>query len=393
MTIRVLQVCPFDIPDEPSAGGQIRIEAIAQAYRAAGCIVDRSCVVTRKRDARRPLDIVMPWLDRVRRKHLGKPSNLGQIRQHWAALTSQRLQSQLGARLTHSYQLIHIEHPWDVALMASLTQHPLLANAQTVYSAHNIEHELFESIAREQGNWNIAAQNLAQEIRKIEQDAAKHTDFTWAVSDSDAQQLRPFARQCIVAPNGCRSLPDHPHPTQFDKIRGRYALFIGANYAPNVNGFLNILGEDFSFLPTGTSIQTIGTCIESLQNHEPHRHWLQTGQLRHNGKVTEQELDSALLNAGVILLPITSGGGTNLKTAEALASGRQVLGTSKAFRGFDDWKNGQGVHLADSPEIFRDSLAKILCMASCSSPTTKRLGLNWSTALQPAIEMTLGRLY
>lgn len=334
----------------------------------------------------------MPWFDRIRRKHFGKPSNLGQIRQHWATQASDRLQRQLAAQLTHSYQIIHIEHPWDVALIASLKQHPLLTKALTVYSSHNIEHELFESVAREQGYWNLAAQHLTQEIRNIEQAAAATTDITWAVSDRDAQQLRPFARKCIVAPNGCRDLPERPRHTQFDPIRGQYALFIGADYAPNISGFLTALGDDLSFLPAGTSIQTIGTCIKSLQHHVPHRPWLLTGQLHHNGKVAEQELDSALLNAGVILLPIMSGGGTNLKTAEALSSGRQVLGTSKAFRGFDAWKNSRGVHLADSPEIFRDTLAKILCDASCSRPEPRRQGLNWSTALQPAITQTLDLL-
>lgn len=389
MTIRVLQVCPFDIPDEPSAGGQIRIEAIAQAYRSAGCIVDRSCLVTRQRDARRPLDIVMPWLDRVRRKHLGKPSNLGQIRQHWAANVNQRLQAQLIDRLTQPYQLIHIEHPWGVALISSLKHHPLLADARIVYSAHNIEHELFESITREQGHWNHAAQQLTQEIRHIEHNAAATADITWTVSESDAQQLKQFARQCIVAPNGCRQLPEHPPPSRFDSMRGQYALFIGGNYSPNINGFLTMLGDDLSILPAGFSIQTIGTCGESLQHHVPHRPWLLTGQLFHNGKMRAEELDSALLNAGVILLPILSGGGTNLKTAEALSSGQPVLGTTKAFRGFDDWKHSHGVHLADSPELFRDRLIQILQSAPINSPIPRRHGLNWSEALQPALHRTL----
>nr|WP_160322537.1 glycosyltransferase [Aquabacterium parvum] len=390
MGLRVLQVCPFDIPNEPSTGGQIRIEAIARAYREAGCIVDRSCIVTRQRDARRPMDLIMPWLDRVRRKHIGKPDNLGQIRQHWAAQASQKLHKQLSSCLEKPYQIVHVEHPWGMALMRSMRRHPMLTNARIVYSAHNIEHTLFESVAREQGNWNWAARTLTQEIRRIEEAAAAEADITWAVSLADAGQLMPFAKRCVVAPNGCRELPKRACSSVFTRLQGRYALFIGTNYSPNVNGFLRMLEDDFSFLPPGTSIQTIGTCVEALSHHAPHRHWQKSERLHHHGKVSGSLLDSALLNAGVIILPILSGGGTNLKTAEALASGRLVLGTTKAFRGFEDWLHAPGVHFADAPESFRDNLAKLLLASSSEQSKFHRQGLNWTSALQPALQETLG---
>lgn len=389
MTPRVLQVCPFDIPDQPSAGGQIRIDAIAKAYREAGYSVDRTCVVTRRRDARRPMDLIMPWLDRVRRKHLGKPGNLGQIRQHWATQASQRLHKQLAARLEHTYAIVHVEHPWDVALICAMRKHPMLARARIVYSAHNIEHELFESVTREQGHWNRAAQQLAQEIRQIEEAAAAAADITWAVSLADAEKLTPFARQCILAPNGCRELPTHAPLSLFSDLRGRYALFIGANYAPNINGFLSMVGNDLSFLPSGTSIHTIGTCAEALKHHAPYQPWMGSGHIRHHGKVSTALLDSALLNAGVILLPILSGGGTNLKTAEALASGQPVLGTTKAFRGFEVWLRAPGVHQADQPDVFRDNLVKMLLTFSTAQPAPRRQELTWSAALRPAMEETL----
>lgn len=389
MTTRVLQVCPFDIPDQPSAGGQIRIDAIAKAYREAGCLVDRSCIVTRRRDARRQMDLILPWLDRVRRKHLGRPGNLGQIRQHWAAQASQRLHKQLAARLEHAYAIVHVEHPWDVALICSMREHPMLAHARIVYSAHNIEHELFESVTREQGHWNRAAQQLAQEIRQIEEAAAAAADITWTVSLADAAQLAPFARQCIVAPNGCRELPTHAPLSVFSNLRGRYALFIGANYAPNINGFISMVGNDLSFLPPGTSIHTIGTCSEALEHHEPHQPWMRTGRIHHHGKVSTALLDSALLNAGVILLPILSGGGTNLKTAEALASGQPVLGTTKAYRGFEVWLGESSVHQAEQPDVFRKKIAKLLLTFSTAQSASRRQELIWSNALRPAMEETL----
>lgn len=397
MTIRVLQVCPFGIPDEPNTGGQIRIQAIAQAYQDWGCIVDRCCIVTRPRDVNGQLDILLPWQDRIRRKHLGKPDNLGQIRQHWASKASHNLQSQLSARLNKQggepYQIVQVEHPWDAHLLISLKSHPMIFDARIVYSAHNIEHELFESVAKEAGYWNRAAERLAEEIRSIETMAASVSDLTWAVSEYDQEKLSRFSNRCIVAPNGCRQLPKHPLISRFSEIKSPYALFIGTNYAPNIKGFLSLVGDDLSYLPSGTSIHTIGSCAELLQKHPAHQPSLRSGQITHHGKLSQAEVDSALLNADVILLPILSGGGTNLKTAEALAAGRQIIGTSHAFRGFEQWQGAPGVQLADKPDIFRNHLSKVLASPQMYPPMPQRNELCWSAALRPALEQTLGTIF
>lgn len=392
MAARVLQICPFEIPQEPRAGGQIRIEAIAQAYRAAGCEVARCCVVTRQRDARRPLDLVLPWFDRVRRKHLGKPGNLGQIRQHWAASRNQALQRQLAAHLQGQppYQIVHVEHPWNFSLADTMRQHPSLAGARLVYSAHNLEAELFRSVVTEQGHWNQAARRLRDEILQVEMTAAARADIVWAVSAHDAHQLADAARHVLVAPNGCRALPDRPKPSQFDAIQGRYALFVGTDYGPNVRGFLNMLGDDFGHLPVGCSVHTIGSCANVLKAHPAHARWIAEGRLVHHGKVDADTLDGALLQAGLVLLPILAGGGTNLKTAEALVSGRPVLGTSHAFRGFDDWQTSPGVHVQDQPSAFRPLMAELLARPSHSiARSDVHHSLLWPSTLGPAVRQTL----
>lgn len=390
MSVRVLQICPFDIPAEPASGGQIRIEAIAQAYRAAGCQVDRCCIVTRARDVRRPLDLRLSWIDRIRRKHLGKPGHLGQIRQHWATQGAVRLQHQLSEKLTSRYQIVQIEHPWNFKLIDDIRRHPMLDGARVVYSAHNIEHELFRSVTTEQGQWNSAARRLAAEIEAIETAAAAGADLVWAVSEQDAERLRSSARQVLVVPNGCRTLPTQPKPSKFDTIRGRYALFVGTNFGPNVNGFLSMIGDDLSMLPQGTSMHTIGTCADVLSLHRPHAPWLHDGTLVHHGRVGADELDSALLNAGVILLPILSGGGTNLKSAEALLSGRPVLATSMAFRGFEPWLTAPGVHVADRQDDFLRALNRILSTPQDALGTTDiRHELTWPRILAPAVQAAL----
>lgn len=395
MTLRVLQVCPFGIPEEPSSGGQIRIAAIEAAYRSAGCAVDRCCVVTRERDARNPLDIVMPWWDRARRYHLGKPGNLGQIRQHWAAEKGSLLQRQLAMKLTERYDVVHVEHSWDVELICRLRGHPSLKQGRLVYSSHNVEQELFESVVRERGEWTAAAQRLAKEIGSIEHAAAARADLIWTVSQHDANVLGRTGTPCVVAPNGCRTLPDDASDPAFTHLPGPYAVFVGANFAPNVHGFLGMLGNDLGFLPAGASVHTIGTCAEALKSHTPHQPWIKARRLVHHGRVPQEKLDAALRLATVVILPITSGGGTNLKTAEALSTGHSILGTHQAFRGFEDWMHTPGVQVEDSPEAFRLKLAKLLTGTNTPKHTqvADRSDLTWSHVLQPALEKTLALLH
>jgi hypothetical protein len=59
-------------------------------------------------------------------------------------------------------------------------------------------------------------------------------------------------------------------------------------------------------------------------------------------------------------LPITIGEGSNLKTAEALESGRPIVGTSKAFRGFESALTLPHVTVADSPIDFRRAVRAVM---------------------------------
>ena len=64
--------------------------------------------------------------------------------------------------------------------------------------------------------------------------------------------------------------------------------------------------------------------------------------------------------ADVVMLPIVEGGGTNIKTAEALYNRKPVVTTSFALRGYEQFKHWRNVRLADRPGDFRDLLAQAL---------------------------------
>lgn len=107
------------------------------------------------------------------------------------------------------------------------------------------------------------------------------------------------------------------------------------------------------------------------------------------GTISDSQLRGLLATAHVIILPITSGGGTNLKTAEALWSGQRIVATNKAFRGFEKFCQSSLVELVDKPHDFVQALS--ICMRSppCSikaSERAERRSVLWGETLKPLLK-------
>lgn len=78
------------------------------------------------------------------------------------------------------------------------------------------------------------------------------------------------------------------------------------------------------------------------------------------GTCHKSELQEFIAASHLVILPITVGEGSNLKTAEALESGRPIVATSKAFRGYESAMNLSHVTIADTSSEFRRAVRNIL---------------------------------
>jgi glycosyltransferase involved in cell wall biosynthesis len=236
------------------------------------------------------------------------------------------------------------------------------ARFSIVYSSHNVEQQLLAQDAAIPG----AETDLwsAQRTADIEADLAMKADLVVAVSEQDAAYFRKLNPSVAVAANGIwpREVPvgiDH-WASRFAGLRT--ALFVGSGHPPNVRGFLQMTGPDFGFLSASERIVVVGGVADQIRN-DP-------GFLRYRGAdnariellgVQDGATLSALIElADVVMLPIVEGGGTNIKTAEALYSRKPVVATSFAFRGYEHFRHWQNVRLADKPEDFRDLLVQAL---------------------------------
>lgn len=105
------------------------------------------------------------------------------------------------------------------------------------------------------------------------------------------------------------------------------------------------------------------------------------------GRMDKVELQAIVSAAHVVLLPIVEGEGSNLKTAEALESGCSIVGTSKAFRGFEQATALPHVHIADDPRSFRKKVRAILDAPRYTggTPEVVRSQFHWERLLANAV--------
>ena len=89
----------------------------------------------------------------------------------------------------------------------------------------------------------------------------------------------------------------------------------------------------------------------------------------------------------MIILPKTLSGGSNLKTAEALASGRPIVATNRAFDGFEGFRDVPGVTIHDDPDLFWDTVDGFLTGGISSVPRAPEImeGLLWTECLKPMV--------
>ncbi|MDR3463863.1 MAG: glycosyltransferase family 4 protein, partial [Beijerinckiaceae bacterium] len=162
---------------------------------------------------------------------------------------------------------------------------------------------------------------------------------------------------------GCRDLIDvvtsAKPSTDLTRLRsalgpfdGIDMLFVGSNHLPNIKGLRWFLDE--VFLPNLAKHRKTLVVAGSVTDGGE---WPTSPYIVYLGRVG----DLAPLYAAtrIVLLPILEGGGSSVKTAEALVHGVPIVATSSALRGIDQaaW---QGVVVADDPDGYGRAILDLL---------------------------------
>lgn len=378
---------------KPRHGGQLRARALVDGYQAAGFQVAHLAVVDKGAfppATLGPLDLEFPaedprWFIDGKALPVSNDLRAG----HYVAESEEAYQRAL-ASIPARVDVFHLEQPWLLPLVRRLKKEARYANTRIVYGAQNIEGPLREGILRPRALPHWA--EVVTRVVAVETEACRLADLTLAVSASDTEALKQLgARAVLHAPNGTQ--PWKASARLVERWTAtlnarRVALFVGSAHPPNVDGFIHALGDALGCVPPDCRIVVAGGVGHGLADHYFRGRFaaLNRSRLELTGQLDDEELAALKTLADVFLLPIFEGGGSNIKTAEALFSGKPIIATAVSMRGFEAYSQLPEVAIVDTREGFQLALRNSLSPSADASPATTpdrlRAKLLWPACLE-----------
>jgi glycosyltransferase involved in cell wall biosynthesis len=235
-----------------------------------------------------------------------------------------------------------------------------------VYSSQNHEAAMKAGIYARVLAPDIAA-DAAARVREAEADLVRSADLVVAVSTADAEVFRALgAKRLAVVRNGSDRVTASPagiakwEKALFAGITRSFVFFVSSNHVPNYVGFEQMVGTSLAFLPPDACIVVAGGVAEHVARQPAFAEGshLNRSRLRLLGKgLSDDDLAALTLLANAVLLPITDGGGSNIKTVEALLSGRPVIAAPFALRSYEEFRGLGRLSVCGEPAAFRAAVA------------------------------------
>lgn len=391
---KILMLSTYPIKN-PSHGGQKRVAALYANYKKAGFEVHmRSIFFPLHYKEYFKGDIKIP------KKHLAKMSEnplTGDIITGEIIRDDPKLNKKIKKIIEEcNADIIQLEHPFLYIgledIIMSLPKKPKI-----IFSSHNTEFRMKEEMLEKEGYPSAEIKNIVSKIQEVEKKLANDADLVISVSESDKNDLVAMGvrgEKIIVARNGMKiSKPSKTALKYWDNFLeekgvNKTAVFIGSAHPPNWNGFLELINNKVGFLKPNQRIVLAGGISEYFENYfsadnpESIVFWKRVIPV---GKLSEDKLSALITVSDCILLPITEGGGSNLKTAEALLSGKPVICTSYALRSFEEFSNNPKLRKADTQETFLNEIKKIMSTQIDETrhvESTDLLALTWQEILK-----------
>jgi len=353
---KILQIANYPVA-RPITGGQRRIVQLGAMLQAAGAEIDFLSLTTNS-VAPGSKDIGVPpeladWVWRIpydaERRLAQVPMLDGWI---WHRIAS--------AVEAARPDIVWLEHPflWPVF-------QEMIGDLPVIYSSHNVEWQLKQSELRAEGLFDPL---FVEILRATELALARAAQLVVCCSAQDAAHFRGVNPQCMVIANGQdiprvtrpQSLPAAVFADQPGRARGAVLAFVSSKHAPNWYGLRDLVLTPLLAATLASPITLV--LVGSICNFVT-----PAFRDRLDGKIrlvlypeADEDLKNlVLLNADAILLPITAGGGTNLKTAEALLAGVYLVATRMAFRGFEALTSLERVRIAETADAFLTAMTQI----------------------------------
>jgi glycosyltransferase involved in cell wall biosynthesis len=285
---------------------------------------------------------------------------------------------------------ILLEQPFLVDIVAKVAS---VLDVPVVYSCHNIEYRLRRDLERFQPLRRRPA-DRSDEVRELERAAVELSSRVTALCVTDQAMLRDeFGCESTVVPNGTTVSTMGGVCTDIPTTRDANFVFAGSAYWPNVEGFAEIATPSLAFLPPTTRVHVVGSVGPELLRFPPveRRYAVNESRMKIHGFLPMEEVVTLMRQSTATLVPVFVGEGSNLKSADALASGAPVIMTRRSTRGYEDVieADDQGLTVVDDATQFRDAMLEAAREGrrTASVGSIRRDLLRWSSRLQPLVDL------
>jgi polysaccharide biosynthesis protein PslH len=352
--MRILQVC--NKPPYPAVdGGCMAMAAITRGLLDAGHKVKVLCMSTHKHPftaAAVPphilsamameavqMDVRVKPLDALLNLFSSDSYNLSRFR---SAAFGHRLAALLEEE---QYDIVHLESLFCAPYMATVRQH---SNAKVVLRAHNVEHSIWQRLAKQARNPLKSAylRLMAGRLRAEELSLLQQVDGIATITADDLKALRQLGIHVpmTTVPMGL----DVRSFEQQTPAPGPLALYhlASMDWQPTLEAVDHFIAHIWPLLHEALpdfSVHFAGRNMPErlLGQHRPPLH-------------VAGEVDSAIEFARkvqIMVVPLLSGGGMRVKIVEAMALGKVVLSTSIGAEGIP-FTDGKDLLIANTPQAF-----------------------------------------
>ncbi len=246
----------------------------------------------------------------------------------------------------NDYETVIIDHAQLGWLLPLVTQ-----KSKVIFIAHNLEHQLYEAQLKNAQKYvsKYIYRREARLIKKMEDDLAGSSKQVWTLTSHDSNYF--------YSQNLCSKVFHLPSirtvPPKNSTIKHCDIGIIGSwTWKANKYGLEWFFQAVYPHLPKNISIQVAGSGAGWLAERYPN--------VKYCGFVTDAQ--AFMASAKVMAIPSISGGGIQIKTLDAIASGSLIVATTIAMRGILDYPSA--IEIADEPEYFAHCLIQLLALGN-----------------------------
>lgn len=249
---------------------------------------------------------------------------------------SSQLETPLKKQLNEDYDIVIFDSLFAAALLPKLKQH---FRSRFIVRAHNVEHEIWRTLADEEKN-KLKKQYLKalyQTLEKEEAQILNVADQIWTMSEDDSKFMK---LKNISTPIHYIPVAIEQSDEKADLTKSTCFHLGSMNWQPNIEAVNYLAVQLWSKNSALPQLTIAGSHSESIDRSRFPESISVVGRV--------PNVNQFMQSAGILVSPIQSGSGIRIKLLEALALGVPCITTKLGAAGID--AEAAGILIAETPQ-------------------------------------------